>query len=159
MSDVNKDFSDFIEALNRNDVEYVIVGAFALAFLGFPRATGDIAFWIRPTKPNAEALMRALRDFGFEALGIREEDILSGQVIQIGYPPVRIDLLTELDGVSGKEIWESRREGPYGDHAVFYLGKEIFLKNKRASDRPKDQVDVALFKPTPKRRKDGRKAR
>lgn len=149
MRDVNGDFLEFVAALKRNDVEFVIVGAFALAFLGFPRATGDIDFWIRPTGGNAQALLRALKDFGFESLGITKEDILSGKVIQMGYPPVRIDLLTSLSGVTSEEIWNNRKEGPFGKQVVFYLDKDTFLKNKRATDRSKDKIDVELFeKPT-----------
>lgn len=154
MSEVNEDFSDFAAALKGNRVEFVIVGAFALAFLGYPRATGDIDFWIRPTDSNAEAVLRALKDFGFESLGITKDDILSGKVIQLGYPPVRIDLLTKLDGVTAEEIWDNRQEGPFGEHAVFYLDKETFLKNKRAAARSKDLVDIELFEPPkPKRGK------
>lgn len=150
MSDVNPDFSDFVAALNRNHVEFVIVGAFSLAFLGYPRATGDIDFWIRPIVSNAQAVLRALDDFGFKSLGITQDDILSGKIIQLGFPPVRIDLLTQLDGVTGEEIWADRQKGPFGDHAVFYLGKDTFLKNKRAAGRSKDLIDLELFDKRPK---------
>ncbi|MBI5883870.1 MAG: hypothetical protein HZB91_12295 [Elusimicrobia bacterium] len=155
MSEVNPDFSDFVVALNRNHVEFVIVGAFSLAFLGYPRATGDIDFWLRPTASNAEAVLRALEDFGFKSLGVTKDDILSGKVIQLGYPPVRIDLLTQLDGVTAEEIWDKRQKGPFGEHAVFYLDKGTFLKNKRAAGRSKDLVDLELFDkpPKPKRSK------
>ena len=150
MSEVNSDFSDFVAALNRNHVEFVIVGAFSLAFLGYPRATGDIDIWIRPTPSNAEAVLRALKDFGFKSIGITKDDLLSGKIIQLGYPPVRIDLLTILDGVTAEEIWAKRQEGPFGDHAVFYLDKATFLKNKRAGGRSKDLVDLELFDKPPK---------
>lgn len=156
MSDVNEDFLDFVAALKRNDVEFVIVGAFALAFLGFPRATGDIDFWIKPTEGNAEAVLRALKDFGFDSLKITKEDILSGKIIQMGYPPVRIDLLTSLSGVTSEEIWNSRQEGPFGKYVVFYLGKDTYLKNKRAANRSKDKVDIELFE-KPAHRKKGKK--
>lgn len=159
MSEVNQDYSDFVAALNGNHVEFVIVGAFALAFLGYPRATGDIDFWIRPTDSNAEALLRALKDFGFESLDITKDDVLSGKVIQMGYPPVRIDLLTQLDGVTAEEIWNKRREGPFGEHAVFYLDKDTFVKNKRAAARSKDKVDLELFDKPPKNKKTKRGAR
>ena len=81
-----------MEALNDNNVEVVVVGSFALAFHGSPRATGDIDFWIRPTTSNAKALIKALEVFGFGALDISEEDIVSGKIIQLGFPPVRIDI-------------------------------------------------------------------
>ncbi|MBI5246686.1 MAG: hypothetical protein HY923_05855 [Elusimicrobia bacterium] len=142
---VHPDFSDFLAALIRQRVEFVIVGAFNLAFLGSPRYTGDIDVWIRPLAPNAQALLRALDDFGLKSLGLTEQDILSGKIIQIGYPPVRIDLLTLLDGVTADEIWAGRQEGPFGGHTVNYLGKAIFVKNKRAAGRPKDLADLAAL--------------
>ena len=150
MSEVSPDFSDFVAALNRNRVEYVIVGAFSLAFLGYPRATGDIDFWIRPTASNAEAVLRTLEDFGFKSLAISKDDVLSGKVIQLGYPPVRIDLLTKLDGVTAEEIWAKRQAGSFGDHAVCYLDKATFMKNKRAAGRSKDLADLELFDKPPK---------
>ena len=90
---LHPDFGDFVAALNGNGVEYVIVGSFALAFHGSPRATGDIDFWIRPTTSNAKALIKALEDFGFGGLDITGEDIVSGKIIQLGVPPVRIDII------------------------------------------------------------------
>jgi hypothetical protein len=83
---VHEDFKDFIEALNKNDVDYVIVGAFALAFHGHPRATGDIDIWLRPTPQNAKAVLKALNNFGFGELDISEEDVLSGKIIYNGKP-------------------------------------------------------------------------
>lgn len=150
-ADVNPDFSDFVRALNQQRVEYVIVGSFVLAFLGSPRATGDIDIWIRPTAENAQALLRAIEDFGFKSLGITQEDILSDKIIQLGHAPVRIDLLTALDGITEKEIWSSRQEGPFGDHTVYYLGKDAFIKNKRAAGRQRDLADLeALGEPPTK---------
>lgn len=148
---VNSDFSDFIATLNRNHVENVIVGAFALAFLGCPRATGDIDIWVRPTDTNAQSLLRAIEDFGFKSLALTQQDILSGKIIQLGYPPVRIDLLTVLDGLTVDEIWSSRQEGPFGGHAVYYLGKAAFIKNKRATGRQKDLADLEALGEPPER--------
>jgi hypothetical protein len=142
---VHPDFEDFVKALNLNKVEYVIVGSFALAFHGYPRATGDIDFWIHPKPANVKALIRALEDFGFGELDLSGEDILSGKIIQLGYPPVRIDLVTVLDGVSAEEIWQSRVEGKFGKLAVFYVGKETYIKNKRALNRHKDLADLELL--------------
>ena len=105
---VHPDFADFISVLNANKVEYVIVGAYALAYHGQPRATGDIDFWIRPYKDNAVLLIAALRDFGFGDLNISIDDLLSDKIIQLGFPPVRIDLLTKLDGLDESEIWRSK---------------------------------------------------
>jgi hypothetical protein len=142
---VHPDFNDFVVALNNSKVEYVIVGSFALAFHGYPRATGDIDLWIRPNPLNAKALKKALNDFGFGELDISKEDLMSGKIIQLGYPPVRIDLMTLLDGLTQEEIWETREKGKLGDHDVFYLSRAAFVKNKRALGRHKDLADLELL--------------
>jgi len=139
------DFVDFVTALNSNCVEYVIVGAYALAYHGHPRATGDIDFWIKPTAENANLLLGSLKEFGFGKLDISKEDILSGKIIQLGFPPVRIDLISILDGLNGEEIWASREEGKFGDLTVWYLSKKAFIKNKRAIGRHKDLADLELL--------------
>ena len=142
---LHPDFSDFVEALNDNNVEYVVVVSFALAFHGSPRATGDIDFWIRPTTSNAKALIKALEVFGFGALDISEEDIVSGKIIQLGFPPVRIDIITIIDGLIPEELWDTKEKGKLGPHDVFYLGKEAFIKNKRTMRRHKDLADLELL--------------
>ena len=142
---IHPDFRDFVEALGKNGVEFIVVGSFALAFHGYPRATGDIDIWIRPTQENADALLRALNDFGFGGLSISMEDILSGKIIQMGYPPVRIDLITKLDGLTAEEIWQSRERGKFGPYDVFYLGRKAYIRNKRASGRHKDLADLDLL--------------
>jgi hypothetical protein len=130
---IHPDFSEFVEALGKNGVEFVIVGSFALAFHGYPRATEDIDFWIRPTEGNSEALLKALIDFGFRGLEVSKEDILTGKIIQLGYPPVRIDLITVLDGLRAEEVWDLREKGESGLHDVCYLGKKAYIRNKRAT--------------------------
>lgn len=139
---IHPDFSDFIDALNRNHVDFVMVGAFDLAFLGYPRYTGDMDIWIRPSSSNAQALIKAIGDFGLKSLSLTENDVLSGNIIQLGYSPVRIDLITDLDGLTADEIWSSRQQGAFGEHTIFYLGKAAFIKNKRATGRHKDLADI-----------------
>lgn len=128
-----------------NNVEYVIVGAYAMAFHGVPRATGDIDIWIRPTLTNGLALLKALKDFGFGAVEISVEDLICGKVVQLGSPPVRIELLSDLDGLSPDEIWSSRRPGRFGSEAVLYIGREAFVKNKKACGRYRDLADLELL--------------
>ncbi len=142
---IHTDFREFVRALNTNSVEYVIVGAFALAFHGYPRATGDMDVWIRPLKPNVRRLLKALSDFGFEGLNLKEEDILSGKIIQLGYPPVRIDLVTVLDGINSDDIWDTRVSGKFGDLSVSYISRASFVKNKRALGRHKDLADIEML--------------
>lgn len=136
------DFRDLLSALNARGVEFVIVGAFALAHHGRPRATGDLDVWIKPTSENARKLLAALADFGFASVKLSESDILSGQVIQLGYPPVRIDLLTSLDGVSPEEIWGQREAGVFGDVPANYLSRACLVRNKRATGRRQDLADL-----------------
>lgn len=139
---IHSDFLDFIAALTSNHVEFVMVGAFDLAFLGHPRYTGDMDIWIKPNESNSQAVLKAIRDFGFKELSLTNEDILSGKVIQLGFPPVRIDLLTDLDGLTAEEIWDTRQEGKFGNYDIFYLSKASFIKNKRAIGRHKDLADL-----------------
>ena len=142
---IHPDFREFIHALNENHVEYVLVGSFALAYHGHPRATGDMDVWIRPTEHNVNAVLKAVNDFGFESFSVTENDLLSGKIIQLGFPPVRIDIITVLDGLKSNEIWESRQRGKLGDLDVAYIGREAFIKNKRAIGRHKDLADLDLL--------------
>ena len=142
---VHPDFDEFLSLLNENNVQYVIVGSFALAFHGQPRATGDIDICIRPVRKNAKALLKALYEFGFGELDISEEDLLSGKIIQLGYPPVRIDLITTLDGLTTEEIWNTCVAGKFGEHDVFYIGRDAFIKNKLATGRHKDLADIEML--------------
>ena len=142
---IHPDYHDFVKALNECKVDYVIVGAYSLAFHGFPRATGDIDFWIRPDRKNAERMLNALTMFGFGELDIVADDVLSGKVIQLGFPPVRIDIISKLTGLKPDEIWKSREKGYFGDQTVSYIGKSAFIKNKRALARHKDLADLELL--------------
>ena len=145
MMKIHTDFREFIRTLNNNDVEFVIVGAFALAFHGYPRATGDMDIWVRPLEPNAVKILKALSDFGFKNLKLEVKDILSGKIVQLGYPPVRIDLMTVLDGLKSSDIWDTRVSGKYGDLSASYIGRAAFIKNKKALGRHKDLADLELL--------------
>ncbi len=139
---VQPDFLDFVRCLNRCEADFILVEAFAVAFHGRPRASGDLDVWIRPNPENASRVLRALAEFGFGSLGITASDLLSGKIIQLGRVPVRIDILTELSGVSAEEVWAGRVEGPFEDQQVSYLDRATLLKNKRAAGRAKDLADV-----------------
>ena len=139
---IHGDFKDFISLMNANGVEYVVVGSFALSFLGYPRATGDIDFWVRKSPENASRILKVLDEFGFGNMGVEKEDFLEDKVIQLGQPPVRIDLMTELDGLTSEEIWAGKVGGKFGDMPVFYLGRDAFIRNKRSLGRHKDLADL-----------------
>jgi hypothetical protein len=139
---VHRDFKDFISLMHANGVEYVIVGSFALSFHGHPRATGDMDVWVRKSPENASKILKALDEFGFGSLGVTGDDLLEDKVIQLGQPPVRIDLMTELDGLTPDEVWAGRVAGRFGDLPVFYLGRDAFIRNKRSLGRHKDLADL-----------------
>jgi hypothetical protein len=132
---LQRDLREFNELLNSESVEYAIVGGWALGFHGRPRYTQDIDILIRATPVNAARLE--------VALGLTAGDFLaSGQVIQLGQPPNRIDLLTSLTGVTDDEIWKSVQSGELDGVPVFFLGRDALIKNKKATDRPRDRADV-----------------
>ena len=140
---MNDNFKDMLSELSAAQVEFLIVGAYAMAAHGLPRATGDIDFWVRPSSDNADRLMTALHAFKAPLFDVSVEDFAKpGTVFQIGVPPERIDILTAIDGVTFDEAWPNRKEMVIDGFKVYALGREHLLVNKRASGRPKDLVDV-----------------
>lgn len=137
------DFKELLASFNAHRVDYLVVGAYALAFHGAPRYTGDIDLLIRSDPENARAVLAALADFGFASLGLAENDFLEpDRVVQLGVPPVRIDLLTSLTGVTWAEARAHRVAGHYGDVPVHFIGKTEYVRNKRATGRKKDAADL-----------------
>lgn len=133
----------FIKSLNSSGVEYVVVGAVALAHHGCPRYTGDLDVLVRNSEDNARRLESALADFGLASLGLRASDFIhSYQVVQIGLPPNRIDLLTSLTGVTFEEAWAGRVEVSFGDLTVNFIGRDSLILNKRRTGRPQDKADL-----------------
>lgn len=140
------DLREFVALLNSHKVEYLIVGAYALGFWGKPRYTGDLDVLIRPSPENASLVQQMLIEFGFGSLGVSPEDLIQEQqVIQLGFPPQRIDLLTSLSGVSFEEAWTTREPGFLDGLPVYFIGRESFVKNKRATGRPQDAADLAAL--------------
>jgi len=138
-----QDFKELLELFNAHDVEYIIVGGYALAFHGAPRYTGDIDIFIKPDEINSKRILVALDKFGFGSLDLKESDFSkSDKVVQLGVPPVRIDIITSLSGISWKEAFAGRVKGQYGNISVYYLGLEQFILNKRATGRKKDLADL-----------------
>lgn len=141
--EAQQDFKELLALFNAHAVEYVIVGAHALAFYGAPRYTGDMDVYVRPDKENARRIMAALANFGFGSVGLSEEDFTKpDKVVQLGFPPVRIDLMTSLSGLSWEEAFEHRVVGEYGGTIAHYIGRQQFLANKRACARKKDLADL-----------------
>jgi hypothetical protein len=141
--EVQPDYRDLLALLNEHKVDYIIVGAYALAFHGAPRYTGDIDIFVKSDAVNAQRIMAALAKFGFGSVGLKAEDFESwDKVIQLGVPPVRVDIITSITGVSWEEAFSGRVEGKYGNVPVHYIGREHFISNKRALGRKKDLADL-----------------
>ena len=141
--ELQPDYRDLLALLNAHSVEFIIVGGYALAFHGAPRFTGDLDILIRANPENADRVMRALEEFGFGSTGLKAEDFLSpDKVVQLGVPPVRVDLLTSLTGVGWEEAFSGRVPSKYGDVPVYFMGREQFVANKRALGRKRDLADL-----------------
>jgi hypothetical protein len=144
MSDLNPDFRDILSSFDAEGVEYLVVGGYALAAHGLPRATGDIDLWVRATPENASRVYRALVAFGAPADRFREGDFASDDlIVQIGVPPSRVDVITSIEGVSFDEAWPNRKVIVVDGIGVSVIGRRELLTNKRAVGRPQDRADVA----------------
>ena len=140
---INKDFKEFIELLNKNDVKYLVVGGYALAFHGYPRFTKDIDFWVWVDEENAENIIKTIKDFGFSSLDLNKDDFLSpGYVVQLGQPPGRIDLLTSVTGLEFEECYKSRVHIEIQGSEIDFIDLESFKKNKKAVGRHQDLADL-----------------
>ena len=140
---MNQDFVDLLRAFAGADVRFMVVGAYALALHGRPRATGDLDVWVEATPGNASRVMRALAAFGAPLADISGADFSrEGVTYQIGVPPGRIDILTELTGLTFADAWPDRLRASFGGVDVDFIGRAPFIRNKRAAGRPKDLVDV-----------------
>jgi hypothetical protein len=140
---LSKDFKEFAELLNASGAEYLIVGGYALAAHGHPRYTGDLDFWIGCDPANARRVLEALERFGFGGLGITEADLTTPQqVIQLGYPPRRIDLLTSIDGVEFDACRARRMEAIVDGLMLHFISLDDFKANKRATGRLQDRADL-----------------
>ncbi len=144
---LGQDFREFIELLIENKAEYLIVGGYAVGIHGHPRYTGDLDIWLNPTIQNAELILRSVNEFGFSSFNLSVSDFTKpGNVIQLGHPPLRIDLLTEIDGVTFDECFKNKREVTIDDLTVNFIGYNDLLKNKRKSGRPRDIDDLDNLK-------------
>jgi hypothetical protein len=143
---LTSDLREFIESLNSAEVDYLIVGGHAVAFHGYPRFTGDLDIWVRADTRNAERLAQVFESFG---LGPRQALVAifstTGKMVQLGLPPNRIDVITKITGVEFEEAWSTRVSGQLDGLEVELIGLEALLRNKKASGRPKDLVDVDVL--------------
>jgi hypothetical protein len=149
LESLNEDFKDVLRIFSDADVDFVIVGAYALSLHGAPRASGDIDLFVRSSPPNAAKVYSALQRFGapLGAQGVEVADFTRADVVyQVGLPPRRIDVLTSISGVSFDEAWTTRQHATLEGRSIPYIGRDAFIRNKEAAGRPKDLADVARLK-------------
>jgi len=133
-----------LSALSAAGADFLVVGAHALAAHGFPRATGDLDIWVRPTKENASRVWQAIEQYGAPRRHLNPDDFCSPDtVVQIGLAPNRIDILTSINGVGFDDAWQKRKQTAVDDTTFFVIGRDDLLTNKRATGRPKDLADAA----------------
>jgi hypothetical protein len=141
---LDKDFREFIALLNENNVRYLVVGGYAVAFHGHPRYTKDLDVWIEASYENAENISQALKEFGFTSAGLEEEDFLGeDSFVQLGYPPNRIDVLMSCEGLLFRDCYEKRQKIEIENLDIFFLDLASLVINKKTVGRPQDLADVA----------------
>jgi hypothetical protein len=143
-----RDFKELLELLNAHKVEYLVVGGYALAFHGAPRITGDIDLLVKPDIANAKRILETLNEFGFGSLSLSESDFTTPEnIVQFGVPPVRVDIMNSLTGVSWKKANADKVKGSFDKTTVHFISKEDLITNKKSLGRQKDLADIeALHK-------------
>lgn len=145
---LSPDFKEFIQSLNNNQVRYLIIGGYAVAAHGYPRYTKDLDVWVESTPENAARMVAALAEFGFASLGLGEADFLEeGQVIQLGYPPNRIDLILTPKGVEFPKCYDAKVVVDLDGTPLHFIDLANLIANKKATGRPQDLADVDNLQP------------
>ena len=146
---MNPDFKELLLIFNAHNVEYLVVGAHALAAYGHVRATKDLDVWINPSRENAEEVLSALSDFGAPLRDLTIDDLSkTGTIFQIGIPPLRIDIITEIDGVHFEDAWPARFQTSVGGVPTFVISREHLITNKKTAARLQDLADVEKLEAT-----------
>jgi hypothetical protein len=143
----SQDFKEFIKLLHDHKVQYLIVGGYAFAIHAEPRFTKDLDVFIQVSSENASKVIQVLTDFGFKSMNLTVSDLTApDQVIQLGYPPLRIDILTGISGIDFESAWDNKVEGKYDGQTAYFIGKEDLRKNKLATGRESDKLDAKKLK-------------
>ncbi|MFW5728604.1 MAG: nucleotidyltransferase [Spirochaetota bacterium] len=143
MARIPNDFLEFFALLNAHSVKFAVVGGYAVAYHGFPRFTGDIDVIVGSDEENARSIMTALEELGFSEMGLSVQDFIQpDHVVQLGVPPMRIDILTNIDGVTFDQVWDQRVDVQIENVLVHFINRELLVRNKRASGRTKDLADL-----------------
>ncbi len=152
---LDENFKEFIRLLNENDVKYLVVGGFAVAYHGYPRYTKDIDFWVWAHPENAEKVIKTIKDFGFCMLGFQKEDLLDpNNIVQLGYEPNRIDLIIDLEGLDFETCFTNCQDAEFEGVPIHFINLDDLVKNKMSTGRLKDKVDAqTLVKKNKKKKK------
>lgn len=143
---IEKDYEELLKLFNKNKVKYCIVGAYAVALYAKPRYTKDIDILVEANRENAQKIIKSLNEFGFKNIGLAEKDFIKeGKIIQLGYEPVRVDILTSIEGLSFQEIWKNKKSSRFGKQKVFFIGINELIKNKKKSKRKQDKADLEIL--------------
>jgi hypothetical protein len=146
MEKIEKDYEELLKLFNKYKVKYCVVGAFAVAFYAIPRYTKDMDIFIASSKDNANRILNALNEFGFGNLELSANDFSKeGKIIQLGYEPVRIDIITSIEGCTFKQVWKHREKGKYGKENVHFIALDDLIKNKQVSKRKQDKADLEIL--------------
>lgn len=143
---IEKDYEELLRLFNKNSVRYCIIGSYAVAFYAKPHYTKAMDILIDPTIDNGKRITSALKEFGFESLNLSEKDFCqTGIIVQLGYEPLRIDIITSIQGCSFEKVWENKVLGTYGREKVFFIGLDDLIENKKQSSRQQDKGDLDIL--------------
>jgi hypothetical protein len=141
-------------------VKYCIIGAYAVAFYAQPRYTKDLDILIKADFKNGKRIVKAFNEFGFKSLNLSEKDFsLKDRIIQLGYEPLRVDILTSIQGCSFEQVWKNKKTGIYGKEKVFFIGIDELIKNKKILKRKEDKVDLNILSAAREKESSGRRTR
>jgi len=143
---LTQDYQDIITLFNKHNVKFLIAGAYAMSKVGYSRSTYDIDLWIEKTKENAINIFHALDEFGVPFCIDPDDFLAPNSVLQIGIEPNRIDILTDVDGLTFQEAWKNRQLVKFDDIEAYSLEIHDIIKNKTASNRAKDKLDLVQLK-------------
>ena len=150
---VEKDYEELVRSFNKHKVRYCIIGAFAVAFHAKPRYTKDMDILVGADIENGKKIIAALEEFGFGSLSLSAEDFAkSGKTIQLGYEPVRVDILTSIEGLDFEEAWKNKKAGAYGNEKAFFVGLSQLIKSKKLAARKRDIEDIDILLEAKKRK-------
>ena len=143
---IEKDYEELLKLLNKHKVKYCIIGSYAVAFYAKPRYTKDMDILAEPSIENGKRIVNALNEFGFKSLKLSDKNFSNkGRIIQLGYEPIRVDIMTLIQGCSFKQVWKNKVIGTYGVEKVYFIGINELIKTKKLSNRKEDKVDLDIL--------------